>query len=91
MKAKMIVVFLFLSCGVWGQTFDNPEMNVEGSFSRRQSPVDKQRNYRKRLEKQTEYLVRKRIESIRLQQELALMKKMKKMFNQNLKAIEKIN
>lgn len=65
-------------------------INIDGQYQRKLSPADKLKRQRKILEARNEAMVKKTIEAIRLKQEIELMKKMQKTFEQNLENLENI-
>lgn len=65
-------------------------IEIDGQFERRMTPAEKLKQQRKILEARNEALVKKQIETLRLKQEIELMKKMQKAFEQNLENLENI-
>lgn len=65
-------------------------IQVEGSFQRRVSATERQKQQRRLLEKKTEAMVQKQIETLRLRQEIELAKKLKDMERLLEKNIENI-
>lgn len=91
MKGLLAVVLLLSSISVWANTsIQNDTINVDGDYSARPvSQVEKMKQLRRKLEKQNELLVKKQIEQMRYKQELKMMRKIQKAFNENMKLIEK--
>jgi hypothetical protein len=90
MKILIALTFLIfgLSCFSQSRPIQNQTISIQGKFQRKLSPVQKLKKIRKKLERQNELLVKKQIEMLRYQQELELMKKMKKTFEQNLNTFQ---
>lgn len=74
----------FLSLSLYALSFaaqsetldlDDPIM-VEGTYQRKTTPAERIKNQRRLLERKTEALVQKQIETLRLKQELELTKKL---------------
>ncbi|EQC46263.1 hypothetical protein [Bacteriovorax sp. Seq25_V] len=66
-------------------------INIEGHYSKpKLSQADKVREYRRQLEAQNEEMLKKKMETLRLQQELLLMKKIQNAFNQSMQNIDNI-
>jgi hypothetical protein len=97
MKA-LLKVLLLASFAVAGQSFANDDsiefdqpIQIDGQYSRpRVKASDRLKKLRAKLEKQNEIMVQKKIEEVRLQSELELMKKLQKVFNQNMKMLEQL-
>lgn len=67
-------------------------IDVSGAYTEKElSPAEKLKKMRADLEKQNELMVRKKIETMRLQSEVEMMKKLQKVFNQQMQALENIN
>lgn len=62
-------------------------IQIDGQFQRKLTPAEKLKKQREMLEARNEALVKKQIETLRLKQEIELMKKMQKAFEQNLENI----
>jgi len=92
MKSLVSLVFLFLAITANASPVANETIHIQGNYQgkRTLTSVEKLKVQRRRLEARNEALVKKQIETIRLQQELILMKKMRKAFDNNLETIENI-
>ncbi|OFZ48247.1 MAG: hypothetical protein A2381_08405 [Bdellovibrionales bacterium RIFOXYB1_FULL_37_110] len=66
-------------------------ISIDGKYTEKTSQADRMKNLRAKLEKQNELLVKRKIESLRLRQEMKMTKKLQKIFNQQMQAIESIN
>jgi len=66
-------------------------ISIDGKYTEKTSQADRMKNLRAKLEKQNELLVKRKIESLRLKQEMRMTKKLQKIFNQQMQAIESIN
>jgi ABC-type phosphate transport system auxiliary subunit len=83
------LVFITLSAATRAETHNMEEpININGQYQKRATPAERLKLQRKMLEARNEALVRKQIETLRLRQEIELMKKMKKAFAQNLENLE---
>jgi hypothetical protein len=67
-------------------------IDVSGTYNGKQrlSAADKMKIFRKRLEKRNELMVKKKIETIRYKKEVEMMRKLRAVFNQQMKALENI-
>jgi ABC-type phosphate transport system auxiliary subunit len=65
-------------------------IQIDGQFQRKMTPAEKLKKQREILEARNEALVKKQIETLRLKQEIELMKKMERAFEQNLENLENI-
>jgi hypothetical protein len=74
------------------ESFQNEELDISGDFQQRPkyTAADRLKALRAKLEAQNEALVRKRIEHSRMQSELALMRKLQRTFEQNMKRMDSI-
>lgn len=63
---------------------ESEQIDVDGQFSRRESAADRLAKMRKKLEQQHEQMVQKKIEDIRVQEEVKLGSKLKKAFSGQL-------
>ena len=92
MKLLTALLALSLSILAFANEVEDVEyeegIDVHGSFERKSvSASERTRIFRKKLEKQTELLVQKKMEQIRLQQEIKLQKQLEakfKLLNNNL-------
>ncbi|MCP4912236.1 MAG: hypothetical protein GY909_03880 [Oligoflexia bacterium] len=98
MKNLVLLVVLAISTAAFSNTgnmrtkIDNSQaINIQGEFQQKpMTEAQKLKVIRKKLEKQNELLVKKKIEMMRYQQEVMLMKKMQKVFNDQMKKIENL-
>lgn len=93
MKSLTALLFVLLALPSFASSqydIDTP-IDVDGSFEKRLTPAQKLKRLRKRLEKKNELLVKKQIETMRLQQELELNKKIQKAFKQTMDQLDQIN
>ncbi|MEI8347266.1 MAG: hypothetical protein WCG27_07350 [Pseudomonadota bacterium] len=67
------------------------QFNVPTPAPKRVTEADREKVRRERLEKHNETLALKKIETMRLEQEKAIGKKIQKAFNQQMKAIDKVD
>lgn len=69
--------------------FETQPIDISGNYSQpAPSAADQMRRYRERLEKQNELMMRKKMEQIRVQQEVELMKALQKKMNAMTKQIQ---
>ena len=69
----------------------NQPIQINGEYQQpRVKPADRLKKLRKKLEKQNEMMVKKQIESMRLKQELEMTKRLQKIFNERMKALESL-
>lgn len=70
--------------------FETQPIDISGNFSQPTAPsaADQMRRYREQLEKQNELMMRKKMEQIRVQQEVELMKALQKKMNAMTKQIQ---
>lgn len=61
-------------------TLNSEQIDIDGSFSSRPSPADRIAKMRKKLEKQNEEMVQKKIEDMRIREEMRLANKLQKAF-----------
>ncbi len=71
--------------------FNSEQIDVDGTFSRRESPAERLAKMRKKLEKKSEQMVQKKIEDIRVKQEKELAGKLRKAFRGNLQAVDQVS
>lgn len=98
MKNLVLLVAIALSTSAIASTANNrttidssEAINIQGEFQQKpMTEAQKLKIIRKKLEKQNELLVKKKIEMMRYQQEVMLMKKMQKVFNDQMKKIENL-
>lgn len=70
------------------QNMDFPKLNVQGKRRRKLTYTDRLKRRRRTLEKKNEMLMQKRMETMRLHAEIALMKRINKALEQQLKTIQ---
>lgn len=92
MKSLASFVLLCVITSTSASSVANETIHIQGNYQSKRTltPAEKLKIHRRRLEARNEALVKKQIETIRLQQELILMKKMRKAFENNLENIENI-
>ncbi|PIP95422.1 MAG: hypothetical protein COW00_13035 [Bdellovibrio sp. CG12_big_fil_rev_8_21_14_0_65_39_13] len=90
MRAMMTVILLLAAQSVFATPIESDMIEVDGNFQKREEQIDTLKKVRAKLEKQNEMMMKKRIETMRYQQELALMKKMQKMFAENMKSLNEV-
>lgn len=92
MNAKLFTMMLLTFSAVANTQLDMNTINIEGTYdsSNNVSQADQIRNYRRKLEEQNEQMLKKKIETLRLQQELELMKKVQAAFNQSMQNLNNI-
>lgn len=94
MKAllTLIAMITLISVSVRAQDsfdFETQPIDISGNYSSpAPSAADQMRKYRERLEKQNELMMRKKMEQIRMQQEVELMKALQKKMNAITKQIQ---
>ena len=97
MKA-LLITLIFFSFSTFANQAPTPKskiqnkvIDIEGSvYQQELTPAQKQKKIRKQLEKKTEQLVKKQIQMLRLQREMLLQKRLKAIFDQQMKALEQI-
>ncbi|MCR9205734.1 MAG: hypothetical protein NXH75_14210 [Halobacteriovoraceae bacterium] len=76
----LVLVGAFYPMSSLGETHEMQKpIQIQGTFQRRLTPDEKRKIQRKRLEKRTEALVQKQIETLRLRQEIELTKKLRRL------------
>lgn len=90
MRAMMTVLILLATQTAFASAIESDMIEVDGNFQKRESQIETLKKVRAKLEKQNEMMMKKRIETMRYQQELELMKKMQKMFAENMKSLNDI-
>ena len=72
--------------------FETQPIDISGNYSQQAAPsaADQMRKYRERLEQQNELMMRKKMEQIRVQQEVELMKALQKKMNAMTKQIQQM-
>lgn len=90
MRILIPLIFITLSTAVHSETHNmDKAINIDGQYQNRPaSASERLKQQRKLLEARNEALVRKQIETLRLRQEIELMKKMKRVFAKNLENLE---
>ena len=69
--------------------FESSPIDISGNYqSQGPSAADQMRNYRAKLEKQNEMMMKKKMEQIRMHQEIELMKALQKKMNAITKQIK---
>ncbi len=88
----LIAMVMLISVGARAQDsfdFETQPIDISGNYSSQApSAADQMRKYRERLEKQNELMMRKKMEQIRMQQEVELMKALQKKMNSITKQIQ---
>ena len=72
-------------------SYDSEQIDIDGSFTRKDTPSERMAKLRKKLEQQNEQMVQKKIEDIRLQQEQELAGKLKNAFQNNMQQMDMVN
>lgn len=93
MQAFIAALSLLVSFQAFADDFSFEEpIDVDGYYTekKRSSASDRMKNYRAKLEKQTEIMMKKKMEQIRLKQELEMMKRLQQSMNQTLKAMDTV-
>lgn len=97
---KIILVALLFTTTSFAQyessniDFDMP-IDIDGSYSstsnaKQLTSAERLKLFREQLEKKNELMVKKKIETLRYQQELEMMKKIQNAFNQSMQNINNI-
>ena len=73
------------------QSLKYEPISIDGKYTKKSSPAERMKNLRAKLEKRNELLVKRKIESLRLRQEMKMTKRLQKIFNQQMQALESIN
>ncbi len=93
MKYAVLIALLSVStlANYENSNIETSAINIEGTYQQpKVSQADRVRDYRRQLEAQNEELLKKKMETMRLQQELLLMKKIQNAFNQSMQNIDNI-
>ena len=90
MKA-VIGLFLILSFSIQAEVIESQPLDIEGQYQRPRSQSDRMKTLRKQMERKTEQLVQKQIQTMRLKRELQLQKDLQRTFNAQMKALNAIN
>ncbi|MDC1175686.1 hypothetical protein OAT67_09820 [Bacteriovoracaceae bacterium] len=89
--ASMLILSSVFTMANTAQVTSNQTINISGEFEQKPlTPAQKLKLIRKKLEKQNELLVKKKIEMMRYQQEVMLMKKMQTVFDDQMQKIENL-
>jgi len=64
---------------------------IDGKYTKKSSPAERMKRLRAKLEQRNELLVKRKIESLRLRQEMKMTRRLQKIFNQQMQALESIN
>ncbi len=94
-KTFLTVSALFLGMQAFAQYDDSfmfdDAIDIDGVYTEsdsKVSPSDRMKAMRAQLEKRNEMLVRRKIENVRLQQEMEMMKKLNQTMNQTFKQMD---
>lgn len=89
---KAVIVFLML-CSVAPQAnvIDGAPLDIDGQYERPRSASDRMKKMREHMERKTEQLVQKQIQTMRLKREMQLQKDLQKTFNAQMRALNAIN
>lgn len=92
MKFKILFLVFIGTIAAANTEFDMNTIDIEGTYSQNNkvSQADRIRDYRRKLEEQNEMMLKKKIETLRLQQEMELMKRVQAAFNQSMDNLNKI-
>ena len=102
-STSLAMIFTLMSLSTMAQGLGGTEsvemdqISIDGQYQsyasspRRESASDRMKNYRQKLERKNEVMMRKKIEQIRYKNEIRLMKKMQKAMGQTLNAIDNID
>ncbi len=73
-------------------TIEGEELDIDGSFTKKpkRTQADRLKDLRAKLEARNEMMVRKKIEDARMKNELALMRKLQKTFDESMKRLDSI-
>jgi hypothetical protein len=94
---NIVLAALLISSSTFAQTnidFDMP-IDIDGTYnpqagSKQTTPAQRLKALRKKLEQRNEMMVKKKIETLRYQQEVLMMKKIQNAFNQSMNNINNI-
>lgn len=93
-KLSLMAMALMLSLNTYGYDdsfyFDDA-IDVDGLYTEgdsKMSPSDRMKKQREMLEQRNEQMVRRRIENMRVRQEMEMMKKLQQAMNQSFKQID---
>jgi len=93
-KTFIFIATLFFSANLLAasnnvQRVNNDIIGIDGQYAARtMSPSERRKAFREKLEKRTEAMLRKKIEQVRVQHELELMKKIQQTFTDNMNAMD---
>lgn len=96
MKSLLLAALLFSFNSFASTTINTDTIDIDGTYDSSYSDsystanADQIKKLRRKLELQNEIMMKKKIESMRLQQELELMKKMNQAFNQAMDRMNQI-
>lgn len=89
---KAVVVFLMLlSVATQANVIDSAPLDIDGQYERPRSASDRMKKMREHMERKTEQLVQKQIQTMRLKREMQLQKDLQKTFNAQMRALNAIN
>lgn len=90
LKNILIIVFLIGSIS-WAKAnnVSNSTLNISGEFEQQEiSPAEKLRVMRMKLEKKNMEIMKRKLEEVRVRQEIELMKKIQKTMEEQFKQVE---
>lgn len=93
-KTTLIFISVLLSANLFAasgkvQKLNNDIISIDGQYAERtMSASERRKAFREKLEKRTEAMLRKKIEQVRVQHELELMKKIQQTFTDNMNAMD---
>jgi len=70
---------------------NSEQIDVDGQFSRKQTQAQKLAKLRKKIEREHEQMVQKKIEDIRMQEEIKLGRKLKSAFSGNMQKVDTVS
>ena len=91
LKNILILLIVVASVSAFANTIETSPITVDGQFSRPLTQAEKLKLMRKKLERQNEQMIRKKIAKIRMMNELRLQKQLEALMNKQLQAIDQIN
>ena len=88
----LLLSLLFLMNIHASEVIENDVIDIDGSFqtARQETPAEKLKKLRQKLEKENELMVKRKIETMRLQQEMEMTQKIQNAFEQNMKKLSEI-
>jgi hypothetical protein len=91
MLMKAVIALLLLSFSIQAEVIESAPLDIDGQYQRPRTASEKMKRMREHMERKTEQLVQKQIQTMRLKREMQLQKDLQKTFNAQMEALNAIN